>query len=575
MMKRKQPNMTSIIKKQKTDTSYQNNKDMCNEEISADDIITLFSKESLESMMNRYYQDQKTEVMKGLKQRYLTYSDEIRKRITLKILEESFDYLYYKDWYFFLPIEEKIDYSEKVLQLFMPPIYIPNLKDLLDKNIDTVNIKHLLTDLKEINYHDKLDPDYDTLCYQYTTKVSYFSDKETTMERKENSKNLLDIYTKSRYSKPLKENILSSHFDTSIKTILLDKYTHMCLLHSKEESSKHSVWLQTVLSIPHKPKLMGYNFLSGEKQGISYFIHEFMNRINNKVYGMNEAKEELICTIINMLKNPNLTNKVLAIVGPPGTGKTFIFNELAKILDLPLAQISLGGENDASFLLGHDFTHTNSQPGIIARSIIKNGCTNGFLFFDELDKISNSEKATEIIYHLHHIIDFTQNHNFRDRYMPEIPINLSECFFVYSLNDIRKVDSSILSRIPIIHFSGYDKKDKIEILQKYLIPEVLKEYNLEEKNIMVSNTVCGYLIDKIKEEDEINDKSGIRGLKQALHRIFKRINLYFLSAIDGKLPINFSFHIPNFQIPYSLDEKFIDQVIKEEKKNCNYQSMYI
>jgi ATP-dependent Lon protease len=301
-----------------------------------------------------------------------------------------------------------------------------------------------------------------------------------------------------------------------------------------------------------------------------------MNKLNQKVYGMDEIKEELICIVTNMIKNPQSKFKVIGLYGPPGIGKTMIANVISEGLGLPMEKISLGGMTDSSFLEGHGFTYIGSEPGCIVKALTKMGCTNGIIYLDELDKISKSDKGKEIEHSLLHITDFTQNHDFKDKYMPEIPVNLSDCIFICSMNTIEELDSALLSRIPVVKFNGYTSTQKIIILQNYLLPEVLTNYGMSVIDFIITNDVAKYLIENIREEDESNGKSGVRGLKNILNKIINRINLYKLSAINGKLPFKMSFEINNFKLPYTLTTKLIDQILKNAgiEKDLTYQLLY-
>ena len=174
---------------------------------------------------------------------------------------------------------------------------------------------------------------------------------------------------------------------------------------------------------------------------------------------------------------------------------------IADVINLPICQIALGGISDASFLEGHSFTYTGSEPGYIAKAVTQMGCTNGIIFLDEIDKISKTDKGKELEHALLHITDFTQNHDFRDKYMPEIPIDLSDHIFIYSMNSTKNMDKALLSRIPIIHFDGYTSEQKIEIIQKFLLPEILKNYDFLSTDIMIPIDTAKLLIKNIQEEE--------------------------------------------------------------------------
>ena len=293
---------------------------------------------------------------------------------------------------------------------------------------------------------------------------------------------------------------------------------------------------------------------------------------------MIEAKEELICIMANMITNPTSKHKAIGLYGPPGIGKTMIVKIISEELDIPLEQIALGGITDSSFIEGHSYTYTGSEPGCITKALVNMKCTNGIIFFDEVDKISKTNHGKEIEHCLLHITDFTQNHNFRDKYMPEIPIDLSNCIFVYSMNSINELDSALASRIPVVKFEGYTSKQKETICTKYILPDICANYGMSIDDIIFPPESVQYLINNVKEEDEINGRSGVRGLKKRLNNIINRINLYRLASVDGKMNIKLSFDIPDFKLPCVITSKLIDNIIgpnDTKYDRSSYYHMYI
>ena len=507
-----------------------------------------------------------------LKQKILSKGEEDLEEDLEDVLNELVD----EPWFHKLSDKEQLHYINMMRKLITYEGKIPTIKDIMDMNIGMDNIKILIIERKKLDEYDKMSLSYHNACDNFLKKMEYLSNGENIKKQgyiKELERNIMN---QSKFIEPLRDRILNSGFSDDTKSIIYDKYITMCNC-DDEDAVKYKTWIETVLSVPHQPKKIDLDTTIPQNEAISKLIVEIMCKLNEKIYGMNEAKEEFLCIIANMIANPKSKNKAIGLYGPPGIGKTMIAKILSEVLKIPMEQISLGGVTDSSFLEGHNFTYVGSEPGCIVKAAIRMKYTNGIIFLDELDKISKSDKGKEIEHSLLHITDFTQNHNFRDKYMPEIPIDLSDFIFIYSMNTIEELDYALASRIPIIKFDGYNPKQKKDILMKYILPEILKNYGITMNELIFLEDTAEYLINNVKETDEINGKSGVRNLKNTLNRIINRINLYRLASINGKLNIKLSFDLPDFKIPYTVNTDVIKKIIAKSTDNDKsiYHNMYI
>jgi len=474
--------------------------------------------------------------------------------------DEAMDELIDESWFQQLSDKKQHYYIEKMIELQSFDKIIPTTKDIMNLDINSDSVKELILARRELDEYNKLSNVYNTACHKFLIRFEYLTNTDN-FEKLSQTKKLEDnINNQIKFTQPLNERILISNFDDTTKSIIYDKYLIMCKS-SEDTAAKYETWLETALAIPYCPKKIELDTSVPQNEAISKLITEMMVKLNDKVYGMTEAKEELVCMIANMIANPQTKNKAIGIYGPPGIGKTMIAKVVSDVLNLPIEQISLGGMTDSSFLEGHGFTYIGSEPGCIVKSIIKMKHTNGIIFLDELDKISKTERGKEIEYCLLHITDFTQNHDYRDKYLSEIPIDLSNYIFIYSMNTIEELDNALASRIPLIKFDGYTSKQKIDIVQNFILPELLANYGITKNDIIIPNDVISYMVQNINEENNINGKSGVRGLKKVLNRIINRINLYRVASINGKVNIDLSFTIPHFTIPYTLTTEFVKNII--------------
>lgn len=257
------------------------------------------------------------------------------------------------------------------------------------------------------------------------------------------------------------------------------------------------------------------------------------------------------------MMNPTYKKRFIALVGPPGVGKTAIALAISEAMELPFNQISFGGVKDATSLIGHSSTYIGSRPGIFVNILKKAQSLNSVVLFDEIDKIPNTPEGQSISSVLLHALDKTQNYRFHDMYMPEIPIDLSHIFFILAMNDDRLIDPILKDRISIIKISGYTLNQKIEIANNYILPKVLTNLKFNSKDIMFPDETMEYLI-KLKCSNE----KGVRDLEKILTHICEKINiLKYVNGSGSKL--NLSYYLDTISFPVVITNKLIDKFVAD------------
>jgi endopeptidase La len=329
----------------------------------------------------------------------------------------------------------------------------------------------------------------------------------------------------------------------------------MSIVTSRSENNKLKQWVDSVMTIPFG-KYKGTNLDSIKPEKVKDFLDGLQTSMDSAAYGHDEAKRQIIQMMGQQIKNPKARGNMLGLYGPPGNGKTSLIKEgIAKAMDKPFIFISLGGATDASFLEGHSFTYEGSIYGRIVNGLINAKCMDPIIYFDELDKISNTPKGDEITNILVHLTDPVQNTNFRDKYFHGIDIDLSRATMIFSFNDRSRVNHILADRITMVETKFLLPVQKINIVQNYLCPAIFKEMGFMDNGVVFSDEVIRNMIDLYTRE------GGVRKLKGLIYNICRELNLANLTKtkVDGK-PVKFPFTMENKHLKLLLTHKMeIDQ----------------
>ena len=232
--------------------------------------------------------------------------------------------------------------------------------------------------------------------------------------------------------------------------------------------------------------------------------------------GHTAAKQEVLKLICQSTCADAIASYSIGLEGPPGTGKThFVKTALSRALGRPFVTIPLGGATDVTYLLGNLFVYEGSREGRLAAALIEAGCCNPIVHFDEVDKISTTEKGNEIVNTLIHLIDPSANKALRDRYFHGVDIDFSRCTFVFSYNDPSRISPILLDRIKRIQISSPSDVERLNIIRDHIIPRVQKRLN---STITLNEEVQAQIVSNNREE-------GMRFIEKQVDHIITEAHL--------------------------------------------------
>lgn len=398
-----------------------------------------------------------------------------------------------------------------------------------------------------------------------------FFNKLQVEEQKKIIKELREINKITRIEKPYRLTLLESDMPVLFKGAAMKKINSLRYMEpGSGEYYKIKNWVDTFMRIPFgKYQTLPVNIDNGVEQ-----CHDFMENakktLDAAVYGLNDAKMQIMQMMGQLITNPASIGTAIAIQGPMGTGKTTLVKEgISKILNRPFAFIALGGATDSSFLEGHSYTYEGSTWGKIVQILVDSKCMNPVIYFDELDKISDTPKGEEIAGILTHLTDTSQNSQYHDKYFAEVDFDLSKCLFIFSYNDESKVNPILRDRMYRIHTKGYDKKQKTIISNNHLLPKIREQVKFNESEIIIPDETLHYIM-----ENHCNKEDGVRNMKRCLEIIYTKLNLYRLmkpgtNLFEESMTLKVEF-------PFKVTTDIVDKLITKEKEDStSFRGMYV
>src|SRR5688500_227716 len=274
-------------------------------------------------------------------------------------------------------------------------------------------------------------------------------------------------------------------------------------------SSEYQVvrtYLDWVLALP-------FNKRSGAEE---IDLKKVQEALDSRHYGLDEAKERIIEFLaVRKLRGGDPHGPILCFVGPPGTGKTSLGEAIGLAIGREFYRISVGGVRDEAEIRGHRRTYVGAMPGLIIQALRRVQVKDPVMMIDEIDKMSGGGPSGDPTAAMLEVLDPSQNHEFVDHYL-NVPFDLSAVLFICTANNLYDIPPPLRDRMEIIRIAGYTVEEKVEIAWRYLLPRLLEEHGITDKDIQFTDESLSFISNRYSRE------AGLRNFERNVAAIMRK-----------------------------------------------------
>jgi len=286
------------------------------------------------------------------------------------------------------------------------------------------------------------------------------------------------------------------------------------------ESGWIRTWLDTVLELPWKNKTTDTTDVKRARSVLDA-DHTGLDDVKERIVEHLAVRARRAARGLEVVGGRG-SGAVLALVGPPGVGKTSLGESVAHALGRSFVRVALGGVRDEAEIRGHRRTYVGALPGRIVRALQEAGTMNPVLLLDEIDKVGSDYRGDPAAALLE-VLDPAQNHTFRDHYL-DVDLDLSDVVFLATANVLETIPSALLDRMEVVRLDGYTEDEKVAIARDHLLPRQLERAGLTPEEVSIEDDALRVVA------AEHTHEAGVRQLERALARILRKVTTELADA---------------------------------------------
>ncbi|MFJ9947991.1 endopeptidase La [Kitasatospora sp. NPDC091207] len=279
------------------------------------------------------------------------------------------------------------------------------------------------------------------------------------------------------------------------------------------EGSWIRTWLDTVLELPWNERTEDAYDIAGARAVLDA-DHAGLGDVKDRIVEYLAVRKRRADQGLGLVGGRR-GGAVLALVGPPGVGKTSLGESVARAMGRTFVRVALGGVRDEAEIRGHRRTYVGALPGRLVRAVKEAGSMNPVILLDEIDKVGSDYRGDPAAALLE-VLDPAQNHTFRDHYL-EVELDLSDVVFLATANVLEAIPEALLDRMELVRLDGYTEDEKVVIARDHLLPRQLERAGLKGEEVAVEEDALRRLAGEYTRE------AGVRNLERSIARVLRKV----------------------------------------------------